>query len=140
MIGIIISGHGNFATGMMSPLELIAGKQENLIGVDFTINDSTETLETKIKKAIDELKNCEGILFLTDIAGGSPFKTCVLLSREMENTKVVAGTNLGMLLEVSLNRDSVSVEELKNMALKSGNDSIKAYEAKSRKHASNSGI
>ena len=29
MIGILVTGHGNFATGITSSLELIAGKQEN---------------------------------------------------------------------------------------------------------------
>ena len=36
MIGIIVTGHGNFATGVLSAAKLIAGTPEKLIGIDFT--------------------------------------------------------------------------------------------------------
>lgn len=140
MIGIIVSGHGNFASGIMSSLELIAGKQEKVIGIDFTIEDNTESLESKLRTAANELIDCEGILFLTDIVGGTPFKTCALLTQNIENSKVIAGTNLGMLLEVSLSRESATVEELKNMSLESGKNAIKAYETKAKKQVSSNGI
>ncbi|MCY6960573.1 PTS galactosamine/N-acetylgalactosamine transporter subunit IIA [Clostridium brassicae] len=140
MIGIIVSGHGNFASGIMSSLELIAGKQEKVIGIDFTIEDNTESLESKLRAAANELIDCEGILFLTDIVGGTPFKTCALLTQNIENSKVIAGTNLGMLLEVSLSRESATVEELKNMSLESGKNAIKAYETKAKKQVSSNGI
>lgn len=36
MIGIILCGHGEFSKGMRSAVELIAGKQEAFINLDFT--------------------------------------------------------------------------------------------------------
>ena len=77
MIGIILTGHGNFASGLISSVDLIAGKQENVIGIDFTQNDNTKTLEEKMTIAINNFEN--DIIILCDLAGGSPFKTAVTL-------------------------------------------------------------
>lgn len=35
MIGIIVAGHGNFPTGIMSAVSLIAGNPEHIKAVDF---------------------------------------------------------------------------------------------------------
>lgn len=131
MVGIILTGHGNFATGVLSSLKLIAGEQENLIGVDFREGDSTEVLEENLNCAISNL-NTDEILVLSDLAGGSPFKVSVLLSQKLENKniRVLAGTNLGMLLEVSLCRDGMTADDLLEFAINSGNNSIKAFEVK----------
>ena len=40
MIGIIVCGHGHFATGLTSSLHLIMGEQENYIAVDFPAGDT----------------------------------------------------------------------------------------------------
>mgnify|MGYP002224546062 CR=1 FL=1 len=40
---------------------------------------------------------------LSDLAGGSPFKTAVEIGFPRGNVEVVAGTNLGMLVETQLN-------------------------------------
>ena len=140
MIGIIISGHGSFASGIISSLELIAGKQENVVAVDFTINDSFETLYEKLKIQLKELDDCEEVLFLTDIAGGTPFRVCANLSYELNNSTVVGGTNLGMLLEISLCGEDVELEQLKNMAIESGRKAVKALEITARKQTSSNGI
>ena len=93
MVGIIVTGHGNFATGVLSAAKLIAGTPEKLIGIDFTENDTVETLEEKIKKGIEEL-NTEEILVLADLAGGSPFKVSATIGVSSDkNIKVLSGTN-----------------------------------------------
>ena len=129
MVGVIITGHGSFATGMLSSLKLIAGEIENLNGVNFTEDDSTETLEEKLKNSINEMK-CDEIIILSDLAGGSPFKVSAMLSNTVNDKKikVISGTNLGMLLEVSLCRDGMDAEELLQFAKTSGANSIKAFE------------
>ena len=35
MVGLIISGHGNFASGLRTSLKLIAGEASNIEYVDF---------------------------------------------------------------------------------------------------------
>ena len=130
MVGVIVTGHGNFATGILSSLKLIAGEAENLIGIDFTAEDNTETLEVKMIDALDKLG--DEIIVLSDLAGGSPFKVAAVLSQKLSNKKigVISGTNLGMLLEVSLCRDGMSVDELVECATNSGKDAIKTFSMK----------
>ena len=73
MVGILITGHGHFATGLGSSLQLITGITENVALVDFEADHSTDTLKANLNKAMDSLKDCDGILVLSDLAGGSPF-------------------------------------------------------------------
>ena len=77
MVGLLITGHGHFATGLGSSLRLITGNTENIEYVDFEADHSTETLAHNLNQAFDRLKNCDGVLVLSDLAGGSPFKTAV---------------------------------------------------------------
>lgn len=131
MVGIIVTGHGNFASGILSSLKVIAGEQEKLLGVDFTVDDSTESLEIKLQEAIENL-SCEEVLVLSDLAGGSPFKVSVMLSQKLSNNniRVISGTNLGMILETSLCRDGMGVDDLVEFSINSGVSSIKAFELK----------
>lgn len=101
MVGILVTGHGHFATGLGSALQLIAGNAENLSFVDFEADHSTETLTDNLNKALDGLKGCDGVLVMADLAGGSPFKAAVecKVARQDQKIEVVAGTNLSMLVE-----------------------------------------
>lgn len=128
MVNIVVTGHGNFATGLVSSLNLIAGEQEGVACVDFLESDSTHDLEEKLKNAIAGLT--DEILVLSDLAGGSPFKTAVILSQTLEgkNIKVISGTNLGMLLETALGKAFLGLEDLVQGALTSGKDAISVFE------------
>lgn len=130
MIGIIISGHGNFATGIQSSLYLIAGNIANIEYIDFVQSDSTDTLKQKYISALKNLNNCDNILALTDLAGGSPFKTLVELKTEINTPlDVVGGTNLPMILEVSMAKDFINdLSGLTKTALDVGKKGIVKFE------------
>lgn len=130
MIGIIISGHGNFATGLRSSLNLIAGNTTNVEYVDFLESDSTKTLKEKYINALNNLSNCNDILALTDLAGGSPFKTLVELKTEVEaQLEVVGGTNLPMILEVSMAKNFIDdLSMLLGTALEVGKNGVVKFE------------
>ena len=46
---------------------------------------------------MDSLKDCEGIIVLSDLAGGSPFKTAVEIGFPRGNVEVIAGKKLVVL-------------------------------------------
>ena len=52
MVGILVTGHGHFATGLGSSLKLITGITENVALVDFEADHSTDTLTENINKAM----------------------------------------------------------------------------------------
>lgn len=59
----------------------------------------------------------------TDILGGSPFKVAVQISMSSENQKIVVigGTNLGMLIEISMATSYIhNIDELADKALDIG--------------------
>ena len=45
MIALLVTGHGNFATGICSALNLIAGENEHILAVDFEAKHNTHELE-----------------------------------------------------------------------------------------------
>ena len=55
MIGIIVAGHGNFASGITSMLELVVGKPENYEYIDFLQGESQEALEDDFREKLDNL-------------------------------------------------------------------------------------
>ena len=127
MVGIIITGHANFALGMMSAVKLVFGSPENLKIVNFSEEDSSEVLENNIKTAIHELKECDGLLCFTDIAGGTPFQVASRLSMEEAEMRVISGTNLPMLLGVLSERDDMDLHELAEYALEVGREEVKEF-------------
>ncbi|MEF9921097.1 MAG: PTS galactosamine/N-acetylgalactosamine transporter subunit IIA [Erysipelotrichaceae bacterium] len=128
MIGIIVTGHGNFGSGLTSSLRLIGGEPKDYQFVDFLSDYSVEDLERELTKAIEALKDCDGILVLSDLAGGSPFKTSVELSMKHEKINVIGGTNLPMLIEVNMARTFMDdMEALTQMAINTGKDQVVQY-------------
>lgn len=105
MLGIFITGHGHFATGMGSAVRLLAGEQEAFELVDFEDGDSTDRLAEKIIAAFDRLAGCENIIVCTDIIGGSPFKIAATLAANRDDVHVITGTSVAVLLTAVLERD-----------------------------------
>ena len=132
MVGIIVSGHGNFASGLLSTLKLIAGEQENVIGIDFIDGQGSAELKNNIKETINNFG--DDIFILTDLAGGSPFTNSVLLKEELinKNIEVISGTNIPMLLEVVLGRDNVELKDLIETAKEAGANGINIFKLKEK--------
>ena len=100
MIGLVITGHGQFAEGMHSSAKMIAGENENNKYVCFEEGMSLEDLAEKLNAAYNELSACDGIVVLSDLPGGSPFNTAVqcAAANPDKNIVVLSGTNLPMII------------------------------------------
>lgn len=130
MIGLIISGHGNFASGLHQSLKLIAGESCNVEYIDFEGSDSIEDLKKKYYISLENLNNCHSILALSDLAGGSPFKTLVEVKTEIKKPmEVIGGTNLPMLLEISMTKDIIDdLHSLSESAIEIGKSGVVKFE------------
>ena len=102
---IVITGHGNYATGMKSALELIAGPKDNVLAFDFFKEESEEQFSLKFK----DLDKKNNYLFACDLIGGTPYKVA---SRLDLNKEILIGTNLGGLLDTVFKIDKLSLNEL----------------------------
>lgn len=130
MIGMIVSGHGHFASGLSSSVKLIIGTPEKYEAIDFIEEFSIDDLKREMNAAIDRLSDCKGILIFTDLTGGSPFKTAVEISMERsdKNLRVLGGTNLGMLIETSMARAAFdNLDVLADMSTETGKEQIVKY-------------
>ena len=104
MTALVITGHGQFASGIHSALSLIAGDAKDVHAVDFREGDTLETLGEKLAKILKIYEN-DGVVIFTDIIGGAPFRQAALLASSRENLDVVYGTTLHMLVEAVLEKD-----------------------------------
>lgn len=73
MLGIVITGHGSFASGLMQAMEQIVGKQLQCTAIDFTEGMTTEDLYEALNQASKICDEGDGLVFLTDLLGGTPF-------------------------------------------------------------------
>ena len=100
MIGIVVTGHGLFAEGMHSSAQMIAGENDHIKYVCFKEDMGLEGLAEKLNAAYNELSDCDGIVVLSDLPGGSPFKTAVecAFAHPDKQIEVLAGTSLPMII------------------------------------------
>lgn len=127
----IITGHGNFATGLTSSVKLITGLEKALMAVDFEESMSSEDLKEKLTKEIESDQE-ETVVIFTDIAGGTPFNQSVLLRNGNDNIEIIAGTNLPILVEAVLSPEK-ETDALLSKLVASGQNNIKRYEEQSNK-------
>lgn len=126
MIGLIVTGHGNFATGITSSLRLIAGEPHDYQAVDFLPEDSIDLLTEKLRTALNSLSDCSSVLVMADLAGGSPYNVASKLRMEgAASMEVVGGTNLAALIEASMGREaSEDVKELADSVAATGKEQV----------------
>lgn len=133
MIGIIVSGHAKFASGLSEALKLIAGEQENYIAIDF--DDDVNKLQQDLTNAFDQLSSMDNIIVLCDLPGGSPFKVAATLAQNKDNIKVIGGVNMPMLAEVAMARNIIDdFDELLNQVMNTGKEQILKFEIKKREN------
>jgi len=122
MIGILIISHGKFAEGLIDACKLIAGEQERIESIGLFEGDNLDDLTIKIKQAISKLDDGSGVIVFVDMFGASPSN---IVSRLIEqNIIAITGVNLPMVLEIMSFRNSLSLQEIADIAINSGKESI----------------
>lgn len=126
MVAIIIGTHGNFSEELVRSSEMIFGKQSNVSYITFKQGEGLEELAAKYNVAMDQLYTDDGVLFMVDLFGGSPYNAASMIALKNENMDVVTGVNLPMLLETFESMSFSTVKELKDVAITAGLASIKS--------------
>ncbi|MCT4598968.1 MAG: PTS galactosamine/N-acetylgalactosamine transporter subunit IIA [Vallitalea sp.] len=129
MIGIIVTGHGNFATGVNSAIKLIAGEQNNFLCIDFTAHMSADDIKNDLQDAIESLSHCDNILLLADLQGGTPFKCALELCVNNDRLALIGGINLPLILESCFSREYAdNFNDFVNQTELSGKNSLNKFE------------
>jgi PTS system mannose-specific IIA component/PTS system mannose-specific IIB component len=125
MISVIIGTHGMFSDEILKSAEMIFGTQENIGSVTFKPGEGIENLIEKYNNLISELDSKDGVLFMVDLFGGSPFNAASIIAMKNDNMEIVTGVNLPMILEVLGSRDFSTVSELLTIAENSGKEAVR---------------
>ncbi|MQS75292.1 PTS sugar transporter subunit IIA [Companilactobacillus halodurans] len=97
---LVVTGHGNYASGIESTIKLLAGGLKNVSFIDFTSDMDEDGL---YKKFSQEIKDDDAVVFICDLLGGTPFKDAVKLSVASDkDISVTCGCNVGSIMEVGL--------------------------------------
>ena len=127
MIGIILASHGNLALGIQNSTEMIIGKQEKMLTCCLYPQEGPQDFLNKVKKAMSNLSDCNDILFLVDLWGGTPFNQIQSLIEEQKKS-IVTGMNLEMVIEACMLRNTVDTSrELIEQLTVTGKESVKSF-------------
>lgn len=97
---IVVSGHGTFADGIKGALNLLASIPDNWYFVNFKSGMSDEELKEKFANIQKKIGSEHEIVYFTDLAGGTPYKVAASFAYQSNHIEVIAGCNLGSLLEI----------------------------------------
>ena len=126
--GIILMGHGHFASGITSSLELIMGSQPDYEALDFPAESDKEDLKKRLNTVLERLERNEQIIILADLFSGTPFNVAMEIVTEKPNLKLYYGLNLGMLMELISRRMFQGDAELSEGLIEIGRQQIGLFD------------
>lgn len=130
MIRLLLAGHGRFATGVLSGIEMIFGPQGDIETVEFVDGETKTELDAKMDTALERLEGAQGVLLLCDVLQGSPFQCAAERALRDERIRVVYGVNVPMALEVvaRLMGGVDDIDELANAVVEIGREHIGTFD------------
>jgi mannose/fructose-specific phosphotransferase system component IIA len=111
----LLATHGTFSSGIKTSLDLIIGEMEHV----FIINayaDGNRSIEDELHTVLTHVQPEDELIIFTDLIGGSVTNQ-VLRYALRENTHVVSGMNLPLLIDVMLAPAETPVEEVIETAI-----------------------
>lgn len=128
MTHIIVATHGKFSQELVNSAAMVYGEDENTHVVTFLPGEGGEHLVAKYNAIIATLAENEPVLFLVDLFGGSPYNAASRVAAQRgENTDIVTGVSLPMLLEVLDAKAEMTLPELVDTAKEVGVAAVKSF-------------
>ncbi|MCH4020959.1 MAG: PTS sugar transporter subunit IIA [Erysipelotrichaceae bacterium] len=115
MLKLFLSSHGHFASGMKSSIDILSGSSDRLTVFDAYVNQ--ENVADQLNAFYQTVKDDDQVILLSDLYGGSVNQQMYLFLNR-PNTRLIAGVNLALVLELSI-RDSISDEDLEKLVAQS---------------------
>lgn len=100
MLAIIVGTHGLFASELVKTCEMICGATQNVKAVTLVPGEGADDLVSKYEAALAELDTKDGVIFLNDLFGGSPYNAACRIAINNEKYGIATGVNLPMLVEM----------------------------------------
>lgn len=119
---IVVLSHGNLAKSLVETAVMIAGRSDNVHYVCLEEGEGPDSFRNKVISVLDRLTS-KDVVFLIDLFGGTPSNTASMLffehmaqpaeaSTPKKAFGIMAGVNLGLLLEAMSNQHEMGAEQL----------------------------
>lgn len=125
MINLIIVTHGEFGAYLVEAAEWIVGGQPDGVAVvSISPRASLETVKKMLREAVTRNISRDGLVFMTDMLGGTPTNIVLPLAQEFPKSAVLCGVNINMLVSAFSYRASMKLEDLVVKILEDGRKAI----------------
>ena len=111
MLRIFISSHGHFASGIKSSVEILMGPNPRITVFDAYIDQ--DSVQEHLDSFYETVGEDDKVILLSDLYGGS-VNQVMYTYLEKPNTKLIAGVNLALVLELAV-REEISDEEIEQL-------------------------
>lgn len=126
MAEIIVIGHGNYATGIQSNLNMVCGCTDKFHFIDFLPDMDRSDLEEQLDVLLTTVADKE-VLFCCDLPGATPFQVAaVRTASHNEMYQTIAGLNCMAFMEMALD-SALSVKQMARRAVETSKESIVLY-------------
>jgi mannose PTS system EIIA component len=122
MVGLVIVCHEDMGAELLKAAEMIVGKIDAVATVNVKQDSSPDMLREELTSAVKKVDRKKGVLLFTDMFGGTPSN--IALAFLGEQTEVVTGVNLSMLIKFANHRDEKPLPELARLVQEAGQKSI----------------
>ena len=96
---LILMSHGNFAQEAYESAKCIAGESDSLLTLCMSMEDGGDGIRTKLDVALNCIPASAGVVIITDINGGTPCNVAIEKMMRRDNTRILTGLNLDMVIE-----------------------------------------
>ena len=124
MIGVVLATHGELGRALIAAMEMIVGAQPQVTALSLQVADRIEDAAERLREAVEEADDGDGVLVLTDMLGGTPSNICLSLIGGPRPVEVVSGVRLPMLLKAVQARRDADLRETAAQVKKVGRSSI----------------
>jgi PTS system ascorbate-specific IIA component len=122
-VALLLVTHEHIGTNMlMITRSILNEKLNNTACVEIPMGADIDDMKNQVADTLTELSTDDGVLFLTDSYGSTPCNIAIEFL-DNENTTLVSGLNLPMLIRV-MNYRSSPLQELKTVAVDGGQHGI----------------
>lgn len=113
MIGIVVVSHGLIGSEMVRVAQSIVKEPPpyRMVGVSIEHDEDADLTCKKIREAIQQVDQSDGILLLSDMFGGTPSNLCLSFLAD-EKVEVITGVNLPMLIKLLSLREKKPLSQM----------------------------
>ena len=122
MFQLLLVSHGKLAEAMLASAQMIVGPQPEIKTLCLYPEDTPESFREKISELLTTWQD-EDVMVLSDIRSGTPFNATASLMQHFD-FRHISGINLGMLIEVMIDREIMTAEEAGDKLMELAGQSI----------------